>query len=334
MKIKLLIASWDNDYVGHLSKVLSEKYAETFEVNVCSSVERLGDKLSEKRTDVLLVEPNFLPDAKLNSALITIILCDESGIVPDNCKDLGKILKYNRISSIVGDILQMYASVGVNMSDFNSDKAHITAVWSPQGGSGKTTVSLAYASRISSMTKQVLYLNLENFSSTATYFSNKGKSISAAFEKLDANINIFLLAMRQIDSGSGISYFCSPNNYDDINILTIGDIETLINACAIGTEELVIDLSSQCDEKIQKVLDMADTVLIVCDPTVTSEVKLKQFMNQHNVFQRICDKGVLVNNRGAKISNTSIKNVVNLPVVNSTDPISVYKTLSASKFEW
>lgn len=334
MKIKLFIASGDSDYVEHLSKVLSEKYAETFEVNVCSSIERLNNILADTRVDVMLIEPCFFSAVNLSLSTLTLILCDESGIVPDSCKDTRKILKYNRISSIVGDILENYSSIGVCVKDFNSSKARIIAVWSPQGGVGKTAISLAYATRKISMGKQVLYLNLENFSSTAAYFPDKGKSISTVFEKLDSDIHMLLMSIRQTDSGSGITYFCGPSNYDDINVLTLDDIETLINACAMGVDELVIDLSSQCDMKTQKIFDLADTILIVCDSSTTSQIKLKQFINQHDVSQRIQKKSVLVNNRGANVIDTSINNSVQLPLVKPTDPISVYKALSASKFEW
>ena len=48
MKIQLLIALNDIDYTEHLSKVLSEKYADRFEISICSSAERLQDTLSRR----------------------------------------------------------------------------------------------------------------------------------------------------------------------------------------------------------------------------------------------------------------------------------------------
>jgi len=256
----------------------------------------------------------------------------ESGVVGDN--QLKKIRKYQRISSIVGNVLENYAEIDKNTSGFGTNKARIIAVWSPSGGSGKTTVALAYSANKISSGKQLIYLNLENFSSTSAYFQENGKSISKVFEKLETNVHMFLTGISQHDLGSGITYFCGPDNYDDINILTASDIEIIIKACTAEIDELVIDLSNQCDEKVQKVFDLADTVFLVCDSSNTSQVKLKQFINQHNVYGKIKDKIVLVNNKGAKAVDQNLNRIVHLPLVQSFDPVSIFKTLSSGNFDW
>ena len=43
MKLQLLIAIGHQDYMEHLSDVLTQRYGETFEVSVCSTGERLRD---------------------------------------------------------------------------------------------------------------------------------------------------------------------------------------------------------------------------------------------------------------------------------------------------
>jgi len=224
--------------------------------------------------------------------------------------------------------LENYAEVGKGVGSFNSNKARITAVWSPSGGSGKTTVALAFAAHRVLGGKQTVYLNLENFSSTSAYFQESGQSISKVFEKLETNVEMFLMGIRQQDSGSGIHYFCEPENYDDINILTSNELEILINACIANTEELIIDLPSQCDEKVQKIFDIANIVLIIADPSGTSQNKLRQFFTQHNIFGQIKDKVMLVNNKGAKTAEASINKVIELPLVQSADPLFIYKSLT------
>jgi len=260
-------------------------------------------------------------------------LMDDSENIIEIISSFKKIPKYQRISSLAGSILESYAEVDKGLNSFSVNKANITAVWSPSGGSGKTTVALAYAAHKVSAGKQAIYLSLENFSSTSVYFPDNGKSISKAFEKLESNAQVFMMSIRQQDNGSGISYFCSPQNYDDINILTANDIEMLVNACAAGIDELVVDLSSQCDRRVQEVFNLADTVLLICDPSSTSQAKLKQFINQHNVFGLIQSKTVLINNKGAKTTEADISKSINLPLIKTTDPAAIYKTLSGCNFE-
>ena len=333
MKIKLLIATADSDYSEYLSDVLSEKYADTFEVGTCSSIERLKDLLSFNRYDAALLEQNFAFSENLNSIKFPLMLIDESNIVSEE-NNFAKIRKYQRISSIAGNILENYAEISGGINSFDSNRANITAVWSPSGGSGKTAVSLAFAANKVLNGKQAIYLNLENFSSTFAYFQETGSSISKVFEKLDSNVHMFLKGIKRQDSGSGISYFCGPENYDDINILSVNDIETLINACAAEIDELIIDLSSQCDERVQKIFSIADTILLICDQSTTSQVKLNQFINQHNIFGKIQTKTILVNNKGAKSSETKVNKSIQLPLVQSADPVSVFKTLSGGNFNW
>jgi len=333
MKIKLLIATADKDYADHLSNVLSEKHSDTFEVNVCSSAERLKESLISNKYDTVLLEPGFAAEIDLNSAPLPLILWDGSGGAFDNIENYKKVPKYQRVSAIAATVLESYADISAGESDYGTGKTQITAVWSPCGGTGKTTVSLAYAAHSITCGKQAVYLNLENFSSTAVYFPQNGKSISTVFEKLDSNVHMLLLSLRQRDNDSGIHYFCEPENYDDINILTGNDVETLVRACAKEIDELVIDLPSQCDERVEKVFELADVVFVVCDSSVTSQIKLRQFINQHDISHRIYKKIVLINNKGAVETETGIDKTIWLPLIQSADPISVYKMLSGSSLK-
>ena len=336
MKINLLIAADDADYVGHLSRVLSEKHSSAFHVNACTSLERLGDLLSARSYDAALLEPAFASAADLGAIRMPLLLLAENAALGEGAGGLKRIRKYQRISTMAGSILELYADVskGKGMGVFEQSKAQITAVWSPAGGAGKTTAALAYAAYMASSGKLAVYLDLECFSSTPAYFSGDGKSISKAFEKLESNIQMFLMGIRQQDIGSAIMYFNGPDNYDDMNILTPDNVETIVNACAAEADALVVDLPSQCDDRVKRVLGLADAVLLVCDPSSTSQAKLAQFVGQHNVFGQIEHKTVLINNKGAKAANERFSRTIHLPLVNSVDPVSIYKTLSGSNFEW
>ena len=335
MKIKLLIASADGDYTAHLSNVLSEKYAAAFEVAVCTSIERLRDLFSANRYGAALMEPDFAPYADLDAIALPLLLAEETDGFAGAAADMKKIPKYQRISSMVGAILEIYAEAGCAADDLSAKAANVTAVWSPCGGSGKTSAALAYAAYKISGGKRATYLSFENFSSVPAYFQENTKSISKVFEKLDSNLNMILTGIRATDGASGIAYFGAPENYEDMNILSASDIKTIIDACAAETDELVIDLSSQCDGRARAVFEAAETIFLVCDHSRTSQAKLRQFIAQHDVFGQIQQKCVLINNKGANISDTGIGKTVQLPFVQSAaDPVSVFKTLANGKFEW
>ena len=144
------------------------------------------------------------------------------------------------------------------------------------------------------------------------------------------NVELLLHSIRQQDASSGIIYFTRPDNYDDINILTCDDLRKLINGCAKGIDELVVDLSSICDERTRKLFDFANQILVVLDGTRTSSAKWVQFQTQNNVYEQIRSKIKLIANKGAKLDGSSVNGLVSLPFVQTSDPVTVYKTLSAS----
>ncbi len=334
MKIKLLLISSDNAYSERLSNVLSEKYSDLFDVNVCSSKERLINSDLIFKHDMVFIDSDFLSDLDLGSIKLPIILTTDNETEDNIVNAKYRIYKYQRISHIVREALEIYAESGSVKNSHNKERAKIIAVWSPCGGVGKTTVSLAYATSKACREMDVVYFNLENFSSIPTYFMEQGKSISSVFSKLDGNVNMLLKGIMLKDGASGINYFSTPNNYDDINILSPDDIEIIINSCCTDFDELIIDLSSNCNKNVEKVFEMADYVFMVSDGTRTSKNKIQQFLTQHNVAANIESKLIMISNKGSKVDNINISNVINLPLIQTQDPIAAYKSLACSQFEW
>lgn len=339
MKLRLIIASNDTDYVEHLSDYLSDRYADSFEVVVVSQQERFKELLKTSVFDISLIESSFTSISELNAIRMSLVLTDETDNISSTANtaaNIKHIRKYQRISAIVGDVFETFAGVAPGASGFGGEHGCITVVWSPSGGVGKTAIALAYAAKSASAGKHTIYLNLENFASTSAYFRTEGKSISKAFESLDSkesNIRVLMMGLRQQDSATGIYYFNEPENYDDINILAPDDIEALTFACAVESDEIIIDLSSQYNACTSRLFELANNILIVADPSTTSQIKLRQFIRQHNAFGRIKTKTTLVNNKGAKTAESEIYKTVYLPYVQTSDHTAVFRALSGNSFE-
>ena len=333
MRIKLLIAVADGSYAEHLSSNLSEKHTDSFEVSVCSTAQRLRDILAAQKFEAALLDASLIKDIDLRPIHLPLLLWAEEEQFSDTAGDHKLIRKYQRISSIADEILESYAKISSDSSGPVLEKARVIVFWSPSGGVGTTTSALSYAARKVSDGKQVLYLNLESFSSTPLFFPESGKSISAAFEMLDnheGNLKMLLRGIRRQDNGSGISYFCHPENFDDMNILSVEDAAVLITACSGITEELVVDLSCICNMRTWRIFELADRIFIVVNDTQSSQIKLSQFIAQHNVFERIRAKTAIVANKGAHINHPLIDIAISLPPVLVDCESELFKTLSAS----
>ena len=327
MKIQLLIALRDSDYVEHLSRVLIEKKSDIFEVSACSSPEGLKEVLGRRRFDAALLDNDMLEGADLSKIQLALYMWDGVSVPGERWAGLPRIHKYQRISSISQEVVQRCAACGPKES-FGTRQGKITAVWSPAGGSGKTTVALAYAARRAAAEKRTVYLNLEPFSAGEAFFKEPGKSISAVFEKLDGDTALMFQSIQTQDAGSGIIYFGAPRNYDDINVLTQEDVSLLLEGCAANADELVVDLGSGCSKQVRAVMTRADQVFMVADSGAVCRVKCEQFRTQHNVYAEISGKLTVIANRGARGVAAQGETCITLPKVDSDNPVIVYKTLS------
>lgn len=336
MKIRLLIASGDDDYAEHLSNYLSSKYKDAFFVSVCSTSQNLNELLAVSEFDAALLEPELIADMNLSLIRLPLMLWDESAPGPYIRQDVATIGKYQRISAIVCSVLEQYAKVSSDELNPGAGGARVTAVWSPAGGTGTTSVAIAYASRLSSCGNKALYLNMEYFSSSPAYFSDDGRSISAVFEMLEkneGNLKMLIQAIIKQDAATGVYYFRRPENYDDVNILSAEDISSLTTACAGAAEELIIDLPCSCDVRTRQILKLSDRVLIVCDHTGASNVKLRQFISQNSVYEQIKAKAILVGNKGFTYSGPEFDEKITLPIIQSADAATVSKSMSGCVFE-
>ena len=333
MRVKILIATVDTEYAKLLSDHISEYHTDTIEVSVCSTLESLQELASKRKYDVALMDMMLIENADTSAVHLPLLLWQENETYAKTSAVYGKIHKYRRISTIVATVLERYAKVSGSRHGPDISCANITAVWSPAGGVGKTTVALAYAASTNPEDKEVFYLNLEAFSSVPGYFNENGKSISSVFEMLDNNNgNVKMLVQGICCRESGIKYLTSPDNYDDMCILSAANIKELVTSCAELADELVIDLSCACDSRTRQVFEISDKVLIVTSPAVSAETKLAQFMSQNNVFESIRDKVTIVANKGAKTNEQISESMISLPFIQSTDATEIYKTLSESSF--
>ena len=330
MKIQLLIAIVDGEYREHLSRVLRDKYSDAFEISICSNLELVRGLLGKKHYDVAILDPEMAEDATLRSAVqMPVLLWDGSTVLGRQSAGLKRIRKYQKISGIVSEMLELYAEVA-GMGAGYGNRGSITVAWSPVGGCGKTTVALAYAAQRVAEGRKVVYLDMQNFSGSSAYFPQTGKSISSVFGKMDSNVAMLFQSIRLQDGDTGIYYFCQPENYDDINVLTADDAELLIESCAEGVDEVVVDLSSVCDEKTKRLLQKAERVLLVLDQTRTGKAKWEQFQNQNSIYKDTYSKMTLIANRGMRTEGLQAARVVSLPAIQSEDPVVVYKTLSSN----
>jgi len=328
MKVKMLIASNDTCYTTKLSEQISKNHSDTLEITICSNPDVLEETISLNKAEIVLIDRMFVKYIEDMKVALPLIL-QEKNQADEAPEGFAAIGKYGRISGIVADILEKYSKVSKKAITGAVKTAAITAVWSPAGGVGKTTVALAAAAALAQSGKRVFYLNLETFSSIPVYFDEGRKSISSVFEMLEGNEGDVKMLISGVSAEeNGITYLSKPGNYDDVNILSAGNIEELALSCGALTDELIVDISLPCDARTKKVFEMAGKVLLVTDKTETAQAKLLQFIAQNSVFDSIREKTTLIANKGAVIDEQSIYSLNSLPLATTFSESQIYKELA------
>ncbi len=326
MKIRLIIVTKDKSYAEVFCEGAAAK-RDLFDMGICTNYEKLNEMLYKGKYDVALIEREALAYIQTDLVKLTILLWNQKLGISMREDSIPLIKKYQKVSSILAEVQGHYAQVAPQKYSADNN-GKIIAVWSPAGGTGKTTIALASALRASLEGKKATYLDLEYFSGTSALLDTNGKSISTVFAHLTGNLAMQMQSIRMEDSNTNISYFCPPSNYDDMNELTEEDMQLLVKAAATGSDSLIVDLPSVCDKKTKAIFDMCDRILLVVDDSMIAIAKMHQFMSQNNVFRTYMSKITVVANKSAKVSYEEEVKVVSLQKMNTGNPVQVYQALS------
>ena len=288
MNITIAIADANRDYLERLSEVLREY--EDLTVSVFTTGEKLQEALENKRFDIVLFDPD-ISSQKLafSNAKLSVCLYSDEAQNKEMYADCEKVVKYQRISSIYKDIINAFADKAGYGGDFdNSQNTRIIAVYSPIGGSGKTTVALAIASKMATMGKRVLFLNTEQLNSTVCVNPTEGEGITGLIEATAENVNFELKLKGNTKQGiQGIDYVEGFERIVDYNSVSAEEISAVLNKikrCGI-CDAVVVDMGSLIDGMASAILGIADSIVIVEKPGELPSAKMDLFMQQALVVE-------------------------------------------------
>lgn len=307
MLIKIAVADDDQEYVQRLVYGL-ERY-NSLSISVYTEAKSLENALQTKRFDVLLFTPHvFKGQSSLPKHTACILLNDVEEALPDTCRDFVKIEKYQQISSIYQKMLGQYAEVCGNQGTDGGNRTKKILFYSPVGGSGKTTLSLAAAACIAQRGHSVLYVNLEELASDDCFLPQSAgrKGMSELLERLDSDINFSLklqgLANTKMENFFYLNHYESPN---DIYEMEKEELEKLINV--IGSaglyEYLVIDGGISLDGKTLTLFECVDKIVLVDKSDGAAKAKMQCFLRQLHVINEYSRKMLRVLNFGTECGN-------------------------------
>ncbi len=285
MNISIGIADTDRVYLERLVEVLQEY--EDLSVSIFTDVKFLERTLQNKKIDVLLFNPD-ISDEKLAFPNTKLAIC----LYSDDMKnailysDYVKIIKYQRISNLYKEIIKEYANKAGYIPNFEKvQNTKMIAVYSPVGGAGKTTISLAIASKFALSEKKVLFLSMEQLDSSSCLNRHKDEmdGITLLVESLEENSNFGLKMKGIIQKGfNGVFYIEGFERIVDYNSISPDEIRKVLeNILRYGEYDfVVVDMESCLNQNGKEILSQADNVIIVEKGGEIPKKKLEMFVQQ------------------------------------------------------
>lgn len=283
MNISIAIVDKNREYLDRLVEVLQE-YKE-LTVSMFTSAERLEQVLQTKKIDIVLFDPD-VSEAKINLKGCGMGICLYSDEAQNMAlyADAQKVLKYQRVSMMYKEILKLYAEeANISFDLGDSKRTKMLAVYSPIGGSGKTMISLAMASKLASYGKDVLYLSLEQLNSSCCVNPSVEDGVISLVEAVNENVNFELTIKGVMKKGlNGMLYIEGFERIVDYNTVTKEEAYNVLDKIRKGDicDILIVDMNSYIDTVSQAVFELADDIVIVEKPGALSEQKLNMFAQQ------------------------------------------------------
>lgn len=180
-RLNLLLADTDKWYLESLSSYIRHSFGIRFNVFIFSQLSTLMDFFvnSCDTAHILLISTDLYSDELQSyNAGLTILLTAAAGI--NNPGGLPSIDKYQPAEQLLINIMDLYSLSNPNVYGLinKGRKTCVLSVFSLQGGSGKTVISIYLARKLTLSGYRTLYLNLESINSTGFYLTSKANNES------------------------------------------------------------------------------------------------------------------------------------------------------------
>lgn len=320
MKIKLAILDKDKSYLNRIVTVFEVKYADKFEVYSFTDLSVAIQTLSEVKIDVLIANDAFDVDvAKLPKRCGFAYFVDSPDI--DMLNNQRTICKFQKADLIYKQILSIYSENAGNITGLkiSDDSCKLVAFTSPCGGTGNSTMAAACALHFAGQGKKTLYLNLEKYGSSDSFFSAEGQfdmsDIIFALKSKKANLSLKLESSVKQDN-SGVYFYSQTKVALDMLELSADDILHLISELKLtgSYDYIVLDMEFELDKGYLDIYRKINSIIVVGDGSEISNLKIFRGYNaivtkEQESDSSIANRMVLMYNKFSNKSSRALDDI-------------------------
>lgn len=279
-RLSLIFADSDLAYIKSVSNFIrTSDFIGQLAVKYFNNETDLNTYLQEhSKTNLLLTTPDLIPSDTSN--IDTIIVLSETQT--DQYRSYPSLLKYQPLTMLFNNALaEFYEQNKVEkLEPVSSGSTKVISVYSPIGGSGKTTLAVNLSRCIAKEGQRVFYFNLELLSSLPLFFLTEGIEDSSEvfyFSKAKSEqLNTKIASFVRQDSNN-VDYFNIQTRPEEIIDTDEKDIENILSALVNRGiyDFIIIDLDASLSERTLACLKKSHVTLWPLVPDVQSFHKSK-----------------------------------------------------------
>lgn len=345
MRIKLAILENDQSYLNRIVSVFNTKYSDKFEIYSFTDITIALDILESSRIDVFVANDSFDIDvSSLPARCGFAYFVDSSDI--DMVREQRAICKFQKADLIYKQILSIYSEnagsvSGVKLGD---DSTKVIFYSSPCGGAGTSTLAAACAVHFASQKKKALYLNLEMFGSSDSFFNAEGmfdmSDIIYALKSKKANLAMKLESCVKQDK-TGVCFYSHSKVALDMHELNSEDILRLISELKLHAtyDYIIVDMDYSMSKDTIKIYKQSHAVVWVGDGSDISNLKIQRAYNalsikeqnaEASLTNRLCLVYNKFSNKSSKtVGDIGMKNIGGVPVYAHATTKQIIERISA-----
>lgn len=289
LKLKLAIADSDYKYIDSFTNFISSNYSKKFNLTSFTRADIFTEYLknSYENIDILLLTREFLSESEnlLENINIKVLLSD--GVASSDDQNYHIIHKYQAVDNIIAQIMEVFTEKkSIKNISLDGKKTKLVSVYSPIGGVGKTSVSLALAAKLAEYGTSVMLISLEGLGSFFAPLLGTGTCAltNVMLGVLDNSESIIYKteSNKTFDNRYGFYYLEPPECFRDITDVNSKELNTLFTKFKNSGkyDYIVVDMESKADNSIFSVFNHSDSIIFVTSPEPLSYYKTQSFIKQ------------------------------------------------------
>lgn len=274
------VCDLEASYACNLMDYLNERRTTPFEVQAFTNVDSLQKFTKDHEIEILLISTRAMCQEIRELPINRIIILSEGEKLQD-LEEYPCVYKYQSSDSLLSEVMEYYAADHPQVYYLGEDsgKTVFYGIYSPVGRARKTSFALALG-EILAETKQVLYLNFEEFSGFEELFHTKYQKdlsdlIYFARQKEGGLVYKFNSVIQTFHELQYIPPALSPADIRDVSGQEWMDFLHEITVCC-EYDVIILDLSDQVDDVFQ-ILRMCERIYMPVQEDMISQAKISQY---------------------------------------------------------